>query len=146
MNVDRTAATILLHQFSEWLDTYPAEIEQTHDDLVRIFLDERSPAATPTIGPPDENMVEIGGERMTERQFDAARYPLLHPTSDLDGATDPGSPATMPATPGEFAARWNSKTEEQRAAFLQAMQEASDRAQLCYLQHDGVRWVPTYSE
>ena len=114
MNVDRTAAAVLLHQFSEWRDIYPAEVDQTHDDLVRIFLDERSPAASPTIG------------------------------SDLDGATEQPRPAVMAATPGEFAARWNSWPEEQRAGFLRAMQAASERSAMCMLHHDGVRWVPTY--
>lgn len=65
--------------------------------------------------------------------------------SDLDGATDPGSPAAMAATPGEFAARWNSWDEQKRATFLRAMQGASERAMMCEMQHDGVRWVPTYT-
>lgn len=35
----------------------------------------------------DETMVEIGGQCMTQAQFDAARYPLLHPATD-QAATD----------------------------------------------------------
>lgn len=36
---------------------------------------------------PSEPMVEIGGQRMTQAQFDAARYSLLHPTpGDIDEA------------------------------------------------------------
>lgn len=43
------AVTVLLHQFSEWLDTYPAEDDETHDDLVRVFLAQRSPDAFPRL-------------------------------------------------------------------------------------------------
>lgn len=38
--------------------------------------------------PPSDSVVEIGGQRMTEAQYDAARYPLLHP--------DPGPVADEP--------------------------------------------------
>lgn len=65
------------------------------------------------------------------------RLPLFD-SSRLEGATEPGDPATIPS-PGEFAARWNAKTEEQRADFLRAMHEASDKAALCRMMH-----VPTY--
>lgn len=64
-------------------------------------------------------------------------------STDLDGATAPPEPNTMPATPGEFAAVWNELTEEQRAGFLNAMRAADDRATRCRMlhgprQHDGI--------
>lgn len=71
------------------------------------------------------------------------RLPLLD-SSRLEGATESGDPATVPVVPGEFAARWNAKTEEERAGFLRAMYEASDKAALCRMMHDGRRYVPTY--
>lgn len=40
-------AQVLLNQFSEWLDTFPATDDQSHDDLVKIFLGQRSLAALP---------------------------------------------------------------------------------------------------
>lgn len=46
---ERRAVVTLLHQFSEWLDTYPTEDSDTHDDLVRIFLEARHPGAWPHI-------------------------------------------------------------------------------------------------
>jgi hypothetical protein len=60
--------------------------------------------------------------------------------SDLDGATNPPEPNTQAATPGEFAAVWNSLDEEQRAGWLRAMRAASDRAVLCKLRHEPQRY------
>lgn len=51
--------------------------------------------------------------------------------SDLDGATAPPKPNTMAATPGEFAAVWNSLTGEQRQGFLNALRAADDTAVRC---------------
>jgi hypothetical protein len=45
------------------------------------------------------------------------RHRLLNP-DDLDGATDVGGLLSYPATPGEFAARWNAWTPERREAWL----------------------------
>jgi len=36
-----------------------------------------------------ESMVEVGGQVMTEAQFDAARFPLLHPDPGPIDATSP---------------------------------------------------------
>ena len=51
--------------------------------------------------------------------LDLARgeYVPLNP-DDLDGATDEGRPLSYPATPGEFAARWNKWTPERRESGL----------------------------
>lgn len=53
--------------------------------------------------------------------------------SRLDGATSPGDPAAYPGTPGEFAARWNERTEDERAVWLAdlvRLSEAADRRPL----------------
>lgn len=60
------------------------------------------------------------------RQTDAA---------SLDGATDPGDLMAVPSTPGEFAARWNAMTEEQRVGFLNALRVADERATRCRMVH-----------
>lgn len=58
--------------------------------------------------------------------------------SDLDGATTTGESNACPATPGEFAARWNSWTEERRAEWLQQAIEGTARGAECFLRdHDG---------
>lgn len=49
--------------------------------------------------------------------------------SELDGATDPGDPRCHSSSPGEFAARWNSRTEEQQAQHLLWIQEDAEDAQ-----------------
>lgn len=55
--------------------------------------------------------------------------------SDLAGAT-----ATIPlpnaaaSTPGQFAARWNLHTEQQRQDWLDGMHEAVERGQTCFMQ------------
>lgn len=71
-------------------------------------------------------------------------YPDEPARSELDGATEPSAENAQSATPGEFAARWNAATEEQRAGWLRAMRAESERATLCKLrhtkptQHDGI--------
>jgi hypothetical protein len=55
--------------------------------------------------------------------------------TDLDGATNVGDVRCHSATPGEFAARWNSRTEEQRAQHLAWIQEDADLAQRCRMAH-----------
>ncbi len=65
--------------------------------------------------------------------------------SDLEGATTEGDPRCYANTPGEFAARWNSWDENRRMDFLRFVQQASDKAQVCTMTHDGRRWVPTYA-
>lgn len=62
--------------------------------------------------------------------------------SDLEGATSPGDPAAYPSTPGEFAARWNAMPEDVRATFVRGLAAESEKAQLCRLLHDGVRFIP----
>lgn len=49
--IDRADATVLLHQFSEWLDRprNPLPDDMTHDDLVARFLAERSEHASPVV-------------------------------------------------------------------------------------------------
>lgn len=39
--------------------------------------------ADDAIEPPSDSYVEIGGQRMAEAQFHAARFPLLHPDPGL---------------------------------------------------------------
>lgn len=51
--------------------------------------------------------------------------------SALEGATNAGDPAAYPATPGEFAARWNAWTEERRARVLAALVDASEASGAC---------------
>ncbi|TFV91398.1 hypothetical protein [Blastococcus sp. CT_GayMR16] len=60
-------------------------------------------------------------------------------TSTPDGATAPSEPNVQSATPGEFAARWNACTEEERAGWLRAMQVASEAAVLCRMVHQKPR-------
>jgi len=47
--------------------------------------------------------------------------------SDLDGATEPGPEMAWPATPGEFAARWNAMMEERRVGWLSLHIDAMQR-------------------
>ena len=72
-----------------------------------------------------------------------AHWPMLHPPlpSDdenvLDGATDEGTPNTWPATAGEFAARWNARTPEERERLTQTLTEnAVTSAHCLHVHHD----------
>jgi len=55
--------------------------------------------------------------------------------SDLDGATELGERLAYPNTPGEFAARWNSWTEERRISWLALATENSQIAIRCVMTH-----------
>lgn len=56
--------------------------------------------------------------------------------SDLDGATELGFPNALAGTPGQFAARWNAHTEEERAVWLRDQQDAAQTALACrYLEN-----------
>lgn len=59
-------------------------------------------------------------------------------TSTLHDPTRPPITGTRVATPGEFAALWNSRPPEQREQMLRSMQETSDDAFRCRWQHEGV--------
>lgn len=63
---------------------------------------------------------------------------LFPPSTDLDGATEPGDPAAMSSTPGEFAARWNAGTEEQREKFMHHLAENDALAQRWRRCHGGL--------
>lgn len=59
--------------------------------------------------------------------------------SDLNDATNPGDLRAWPSTPGEFAARWNSQTEEWRQGALARIRENADAATRCFIEdHGGV--------
>ena len=64
--------------------------------------------------------------------------------TDLDGATEPGDPSCQASDAGEFAARWNALTEDERNFVVRAIHEASEKATICRMLHDGRRYVPTY--
>ena len=55
--------------------------------------------------------------------------------SDLDGATECGEPNTYPSDPGQFAARWNSWTEERRTEWLHSSIRNSQAWERCYVMH-----------
>jgi hypothetical protein len=59
----------------------------------------------------------------------------------LDGATEYGVEAAYPSTPGEFAYRWNSWSDERRAAFLAHITEASEHFAYCPNRPDPLRMV-----
>jgi hypothetical protein len=48
-------------------------------------------------------------------------------STDLSGATEPGDRAAYASNPGEFAARWNARSEDERSAWLSAINEAFQR-------------------
>lgn len=55
-----------------------------------------------------------------------------------DGATEPGAENAYPSTPGEFAARWNSWSDERRAGWLTTRISADERSMRCFVgDHDG---------
>jgi hypothetical protein len=60
---------------------------------------------------------------------------MLERASVLDGATLTGDPAAQPSTPGEFAARWNERTEEERAGIVTALTGAAERDARCFLEN-----------
>ena len=63
------------------------------------------PTPTPEAGP----WVEIGGQRMTQAQYDAAQFPLLHPTSaDVEPDWQPSAKVWRAGPPVEpsSAGRW----------------------------------------
>ena len=60
--------------------------------------------------------------------------------SNLDGATTRGPINAWPSTPGEFAARWNARTEEEREAMVRAIIDNAETASLCHVRHGGT-WV-----
>lgn len=87
----------------------------------RIAADEERKAAVPTC---------------TDPTHDHSSSSCLGPvSSDLDGATESPAEAVQLVTPGEFAARWNSWSEERRAGFLRAMQNSQDQAERCRRLH-----------
>lgn len=53
-------------------------------------------------------------------------------SSNLDGATDVGAENSYPASPGEFAARWNAHTEGGRERMLQGIIDNADRGSRCW--------------
>lgn len=56
----------------------------------------------------------------------------------LAGATTLPEPFELIATPGQFAARWNALTEEERELWMAAWRDAMDRSSRCFmLDHDG---------
>lgn len=59
--------------------------------------------------------IEIAQYGHVVQPFSAVIWPG---DSNADGATTPGDPAAYASTPGEFAARWNARTEEERARWL----------------------------
>jgi hypothetical protein len=56
-------------------------------------------------------------------------------SSELDGATTPPAPNVQASSPGEFAAIWNTLTDEQRQGFLNAMRVADETAVRCRMLH-----------
>lgn len=58
--------------------------------------------------------------------------------TDLDAATTPGPENTYPADAGEFAARWNEWTTEQREDWVQAVVRGSEERSACFMRnHEG---------
>lgn len=51
--------------------------------------------------------------------------------SELDGATTPGHEGAWVSGPGQFAARWNRATEDERADRVRRMQEDASIALRC---------------
>lgn len=59
--------------------------------------------------------------------------------TELDGATTPGEPNTHPANAGEFAARWNALTPEERDQRARAIVADSETAIRCFMyRHDEI--------
>jgi hypothetical protein len=54
--------------------------------------------------------------------------------NELDGATQTPPPNMASGTPGEFAARWNERTDAERQAYLDGVYEARLRADQCWVQ------------
>lgn len=55
-------------------------------------------------------------------------------TTELDGATSPGERYAESANAGEFAARWNAGTEEQREKVLQGIKGLTREGARCFEQ------------
>lgn len=61
-------------------------------------------------------------------------------STDLEGATTPGEEFAWPASPGEFAARWNAQPEPARARWLAAMIRDAEAASRCVQEnHDAAQ-------
>lgn len=57
----------------------------------------------------------------------------------LDGATNEPAPEYASATAGEFAARWNTRTPEERESLFQAIREAQHMSYQCHVRdHTGL--------
>lgn len=54
-------------------------------------------------------------------------------TTDLAGATTPGEPNAHPANAGEFAARWNAMTPDQRERAWKSIAERLEHGERCPL-------------
>jgi hypothetical protein len=71
--------------------------------------------------------VIFGGGSVADVRVDAFVAGAVWQAARMDGATDVGNPACYAGNPGEFAARWNARTEDERAAWLAAINEAFQR-------------------
>lgn len=105
----------------------------TDDETLRDVLLKHHPIAHTMTGPLSGcrcGQVKLG-EDVIAHVLDHLRTAL----GTLDDATDAGDPRCHSSTPGEFAARWNSRTDEERTAHLRWIQEDADVAQRCRRTH-----------
>lgn len=87
----------------------------------------------------EQDVQSLRGERDRARET-AVRLEqeLAAVQSDMAGATEVGEPWAYPSTPGQFAARWNARTEEDRVEWLSRFTEVSERAHACWVGgHEG---------
>ncbi|AXQ52922.1 hypothetical protein SEA_NEFERTHENA_59 [Microbacterium phage Neferthena] len=83
----------------------------------------------------DEHVTKEDAIRILLEQVDE-----LKPGTTLDGATNEPAPHTEIATAGEFAARWNTWTPDQRDAVWVQIRKAADDGYKCFMEdHEGLK-------
>ena len=138
-----------------YLDAHPADVD---DEAAAAAIAPAPPAAqgeasTPTTpeapAPPTVTADDLDtwaedhpthGPGITDQidelrpRIDMPARPAPEPIDDtaLDGATTTPPPNAAVTTPGEFAARWNGLTHEERTALVTSMRVARDQAERCH--------------
>ncbi|QKN87815.1 hypothetical protein NEBULOUS_54 [Microbacterium phage Nebulous] len=83
----------------------------------------------------DEHVTKEDAIRILLEQVDE-----LKPGTTLDDATNEPAPGTEIATAGEFAARWNTWTPDQREAVWVQIRKAADDGHKCFMEdHEGLK-------
>lgn len=85
-------------------------------------------------------VVASGVATLEEMKEINQKYADAEQSTDLEGAAEEPHPMGRVRTVAEFAALWNTKSEEQREEFLQGLKVDQEAASACFMKdHDGLQ-------